>query len=108
MNNIDEELRRALARREPPGEFTSRVLAAVVESNRASESPALWSWISRFFFGRWMAVAATTLIIGGGIAYQQHERELQGEAAKEKLLRAMQIAGTKLHDTQQVLSGGVR
>lgn len=107
MNGMDEELRRALVRRDPSPDFTARVLAA--SQTRAAEPGLLRSWLSRLLFGRWAAVAATTLIVGGGIAYQQHERDVQGETAKQKLLVALQIAGMKLQGTQRhVLSGGER
>ena len=35
------------------------------------------------------------------MAYQQHEHQVQGKAAKQKLLLALQIAGSKLQAAQQ-------
>jgi hypothetical protein len=43
---------------------------------------------------------ASLLIVSGGAVYWQHERTLRGEAAKEKLLVAMHIAGSELQQTR--------
>lgn len=93
MTPFEEELKRALVRREPSAAFTARVLAKVAAApERRQTKPWLW---------RFAAVAAAVLAMAGGTVYQQHEHDLRGESAKRKLLLAMRIAGSKLHEAQQ-------
>ena len=51
-------------------------------------------------FGLASAVVAL-LVMGGGTAYQQHERAVRGMEAKRQLLLAMHIAGDKLQQAQE-------
>jgi hypothetical protein len=44
------------------------------------------------------------LLVSGGAVYREHERA-RGELAKDQLLIAMRIAGSKLHETQQQVIG---
>lgn len=98
MTPFEEELKRALARREPADGFVERVLAHVEER----KAHGWWHWL-RWTRVRVLAVVAALLfvLLGASIAYRQHERTVRGEAAKKKLLLALQIAGSKLHDAQQ-------
>lgn len=87
MTQFEDELKRALARRQPSPDFTAKVMAQV--SARKPSSP------------RWAAIAAAaTLLLAAGGAYQHH-RQVQGEAAKQQLLVALRIAGSKLHMAQE-------
>jgi hypothetical protein len=43
--------------------------------------------------------------MSGSVAYKEHERTVRGEAAKDKLLLALQIAGSELHDARQHVMG---
>lgn len=101
MNDLEEQLRRALARREPQADFTLRVLNAA-----AAERPPERRW-NRWFRNKWDAtlrfapVMMALVLAAGGAFYQQHERLEQGAAAKQQLLIAMRIAGEKLHSAQQ-------
>jgi hypothetical protein len=56
----------------------------------------IWRW-------RLAPLAAAVLAISGGALYWQHERIERGEAAKQKLLWAMQIAGSELQHTRQLV-----
>jgi hypothetical protein len=91
MTPFEEELRKALARREPAPDFTARVLARC--RPKTSKWAAIWQ--------RLLPIAAVFLLIAGGTIYQQRQRELQGIAAKRQLVLAMHIAGWKLHDARQ-------
>jgi len=74
----------ALARKEPAAGFDGRVRA------RLHRRP------------QWLAIAATVLVmIGGGEAWRQH----QGQVAKEQVMTAMRIAGSKLNRVQMRLKG---
>lgn len=96
MNNFEDQLKRALGRVEPPPDFTQKVLERLARE-AASPPPR-----RHLFAGRWMAAAAAAVLLAGsGVLYQHHERELQGEAAKQQLLIALHIAGAKLQQAQQ-------
>jgi len=89
MASLDDELRSALRRREPSPDFAARVMARV---SAAPVRPARQPWV------RWVAaMAAALLLTVGGLEY----REYQGERAKDQVLLAMRIAGSKLNKAQR-------
>lgn len=104
MTPFEDELRRALARREPSGDFSARVLAQVREQEPHRERPA-WSWFGWTWFGwarAWVVVAAIALmLIPAGVLYRRHERAVRGETAKQQLILALRIAGSKLDQASQ-------
>jgi hypothetical protein len=87
-------------RREDPGpEFTARVLAAAARTD-AGESrwQALLSrW--RPMRIRWAAAGALAclLVTAGAVEYREHRERTEGLAAKQRLVFALRIAGTKLN-----------
>ena len=84
MDWLEQELTQALARKEPSAGFDHRVRA------RLQRRP------------QWLAIAATILVmIGGGEAWRQH----QGQVAKEQVMTALRIAGSKLNRVQVQLKG---
>jgi hypothetical protein len=86
MDRLEESLKSALARKEPPDGFAQRVAARVSAPPRAAWAPQ-----------RWIAAAAVVVMaVGGGVAYRQH----QGEMAKEQVMQAMKITAVKLHRIQ--------
>lgn len=89
---LEEGLRRALRRESPAPGFASRVMQRI----ERGEAPARRHW--------WRAVAASltlTALIGGGAAYQDHQRRVrEGEQAKEQVLLALRIAGEKVRYAQ--------
>jgi hypothetical protein len=92
MTPFEEELKKALARQEPSGDFTDRVLARV-SVQRKPAAARYWQWA---------AVAAATLIIAGsaGVEHQHSQQAARGEAAKQQLMTALRITGSKLHLAQ--------
>lgn len=88
MDWLEQELRRALARKEPAPGFARRVLAAA----RRRRAP------------RWLAIAAALIVLtGGGLEYRQY----QGMRAKQQVLTALRLAGEKLNRVQtQVMEVG--
>ena len=85
-------LKRALRRESPPPGFASRVMQRI----ERGESPKRRQWFR--------AVAASltlTALVGGGFAYQDHQRRVrEGEEAKEQVLTALRIAGEKVRYAQ--------
>ena len=101
MTPFEEELRQALHRQEPSSDFTQRVLARCAEDDAAAQRNKLGFWQTwRFGFA---TAALGLLMLGGGVAYQQHERAVKGMAAKRQLLLAMRITGNKLQQLQEKL-----
>lgn len=102
MNEIDEQLKRALQRCEPPEGFADRLLARLEEkSSLAGEHPALrlWRWPAL----RWGAVAALVAVAATGIGYQIRQRQEEAEAkvAKQQVMLALRITGSKLRVAKQ-------
>jgi hypothetical protein len=85
MDWLEEELTQALARKEPGARFDARVHA------RLHRRPP-----------QWLAVAAAIVVtIGAGEAWQQY----RGHVAKEQVMTAMRIAGSKLSRVQAQMKG---
>jgi hypothetical protein len=111
MSRLDDSLREALRREDPGPEFTERVLARAAAAPRPKES--WWHGMVSAFRPakmRWaMAAALASLFVIGGVEYQERRTRIEGEAAKERLVLALRIAGTKLNlarDKVQELQGG--
>jgi len=101
--NFDDQLRAALKRQEPPAGFAERVLART----QAPTAQRLPSWRERW--GWWLTprprqawvavgVVAALLLVTSGVQFQ---RRRQGELAKQQVMLALQIAGSKLNYVQQ-------
>src|SRR4051812_12446292 len=100
---MDEDLRRALRRVEPPKGFADRVL------QRASRQPA-WPKPAIAPQAFWRAAAAATLAlatIGGGLWYRAEERQRQqGEEARRQVMQSLNIAGSKLQAIASKINHG--
>ncbi|HLH01759.1 MAG TPA: hypothetical protein VKX25_03240 [Bryobacteraceae bacterium] len=93
MNDFENELRKALARREPSPDFVERVLARTAPARKPAS----------FVFSWWRFASAAALIVvlfSAAFGYRQHIRREKGEAAKKQLMVALRIAGTELRDVQ--------
>ena len=95
MEPMEEKLRRAMRREEPSGEFTARVLARVGKEKQ--HQPWWRDWFVTPGLRRATAVVLCVLF-GGGVIYQheQARRHAEGEAAREQVMLALRIAGTKV------------
>jgi len=98
MMQFEDELRKALARRDPPEGFAAQVLERLNISPGSKPRKPLFVWPA--FSWRLASFTALLLALVAGLAYRQHIRIEKGEAAKRQLLIAMQIAGTQLHEAQ--------
>lgn len=76
MDWVEEELRRALERKNPPPDFAGRILRR--------KPGAHWH--------RWIAAAAALVVLsGGGYGYRLH----RGMEAKRQVIMAVRIAAVK-------------
>lgn len=104
MNDLDRQLKQALRRCEPLEGFADRVLAQL-----AKEQPerARGQWpqkILQFPMLRWAIAAIVVIGFGIGIAYRAHETQVEHAralAAKEQVMVALRITGSKLRIAKQ-------
>jgi len=96
----EDALKNALRRREAPGGFADGVLARVAEKSSGPIARHQESWVRLFAqpLVRWAAAAAVCVaVVAGGAYYRQVQRErAEGKAAKQQLVLALRIAGSKL------------
>ena len=93
MNQMERDLREALRRREAPPGFAERILARTQQPETRGHS-----WV-------WLAAAALVLLMIGGIGVvQEQRRQAEGERAKQELMVAFRITGSKLRDVQERLA----
>jgi hypothetical protein len=93
MNQFERDLRESLRRRAAPADLEAKVLAQ-------TSSPHVSGTLSR----RWLAVAASVvLMIGGPLLIQEHRQQTEkekAEKAKAELMVALRITGSKVRDIQ--------
>jgi hypothetical protein len=103
-NRMDEVLKRALHREQAPDGFADRILARASETPLAARSSAAepilaGSWL-RFFtrpLVRWATLTALATAMFLSVHFHSVWRErARGEAAKQRLMLALRIAGSKL------------
>jgi hypothetical protein len=99
VDGLDNALKNALRRQQAPEGFADRVLTRVANQG-ATQNPTRDSWLTLFAqpLVRWAALAAiATAMILGVVHVQNVRRErAEGEAAKQRLILALRIAGSKL------------
>jgi hypothetical protein len=99
-NLLEDALRNALRREDAPEGFALHVLVRAEQQNSADHEAQRTSWLSLFSqpLVRWAALAAVTVcLVVGSIYYRNLQRQrAEGEAAKQQLMLALRIAGSKL------------
>ena len=98
MDWLEEELKQAMARKEPSADFADRVLrqAALGAETASAKVIPFRAPASRQWHGWAAAAAAMVMVTGAGLGY----REYRGEMAKEQVMQAMKIASSKLNRIQ--------
>jgi len=92
MNRLENKLRDALKRVEPPTGFSERVLARTLEAKQNARA-GLFAWRHL----RWgLAGALCLALVMAGIEYRAQEERARSEAAKQQLMLALRIAGDQL------------
>jgi hypothetical protein len=100
MSRLENKLREALKREEPPSGFTERVLARTHETKKNA-----WTGIFAWPRFRWGSAGALCLmLVLLSIAYRQREEIARGEAAKEQLMLALRIAGDQMQLVQSKIN----
>jgi hypothetical protein len=106
MEPLEQKLKRALERQDPPPGFAGRVLARL--ERRESPGPKRrWAWPEWTLARGWRTALATGLalfmVLGAGLGYRQHQQRLRGEKARAELMLALQITGKQLNRVHRVL-----
>jgi hypothetical protein len=84
MKSFENELRSALARRNPPEGFSDRVMS---EAGRRRSYPSYLPWL---------AAAAVLILMLAGVIGRERRQRMEAEAAGEQLVRAIEIVDAKL------------
>jgi hypothetical protein len=95
MSRLDDALREALRREEPPEGFAGRVMARI---EARKERGGAWGGLMAAFRGprlRWAGAFAAAALAIGTTAYQERQRA-EGERAKTQVMLALRITGAKL------------
>jgi len=88
MDWLEDELRRALAREDPPDGLAERVMA------RSARGPS--------GARRWLAAAAMVVVAAGSAgAWRQH----QGNQAKQQVMLALRLASAPVQHIQSEIRG---
>ena len=88
MSSFEKELQSALARRNPPADFSNRMMAAV---GRHRSPP----------YRSWLAAAAVLVLMLAGVFERERTRRMEAQTAGEKLVRAMEIVNAKLDGARE-------
>ncbi|HTY64337.1 MAG TPA: hypothetical protein VMG30_18955 [Acidobacteriota bacterium] len=98
MNRLENELRNAMRREEPPEGFAGRVLARTQETKQGA-----WTGIFASRSLRWALAGAMCLALAvAGIEHKRAQDErARGEAAKQQLMLALRITADKLQIAQE-------
>jgi hypothetical protein len=94
--DFEDQIREALRRPEVPAGFANRVLARVPEAYPAQAPRPVWRRVSV-----WAAAAVICMAsVGGWQAERAREERAKGEKAREQVMLALRIAGTKLNHAE--------
>ena len=109
MDHLEEQLKKALERREAPPWFEARVLDAVTSGAAEPIRTRWWSDWRTSGNLRWVTALVAGLVLGAGVTlrYETVVQEraalerAEGEAAKARLELALRITRVKLEKIQQ-------
>jgi hypothetical protein len=95
--NLEDQLRAALRRQEPPDGFAERVLARLPD--KPVRRPAAFAGI-----GPWLAMAAVLVLVFAGALSWRSERERRqmaaAQQAKQELIYALELTTSELQETR--------
>lgn len=104
MTDFEDQLKRALERREPSADFTARVMARAIQPKRPLAPLGWMNWRS------WAAAGIAAGLCLGALGIEvEHRQKVQreGEAARAQLIQAMHITSTKLRQIHKRVQGSL-
>ncbi|HLH10214.1 MAG TPA: hypothetical protein VKW78_23475 [Terriglobales bacterium] len=108
MKRLEEELRAALKREDPPLGFAERVLARAAAQAHQRERTRWARFRDAFAIHRlqWAAAAVVLAVIAGGVGLRiEQDRRAEGEAAKRQVMLALHIASAKWQVAAREING---
>lgn len=101
--NLEQDLRRALSRKEPPAGFDDKVLSRIAAGETVNTPPPMRRWPRAT-----LPIAASLILLFGASYYVQQEQRLrhtreaqaQTEQAARDVVLALQIASEKISAAQ--------
>lgn len=102
MDDFERQLTRAMARKDPPGTFEAKVMAAV--SRDAARGRGPWGWLARPVTLRWATVTVALVLVASGVTWQRDRERAAGEQARAKLELALRITSEKLQKIDRELA----
>lgn len=104
MSYLEDDLKMALRRTEPPEGFANRVLARA--NGPAAAEPSWWQYLRVLIRPprvQWVALSliVSFMIPAAGVYRKERLARAEGERAKEQLVFAMRVTGNKLHRVHQ-------
>lgn len=101
MMDFEDQLRRALERKDPSADFTARVMA------RANQPKKPLAWVR---WRSWAAAGIAASLCLGALGLElEHRRkvEQEGRAASAQLMQAMKITSVKLQRIHKRVQGSL-
>jgi hypothetical protein len=96
MQFSDDDLRRALSRKEPSEDFAARVMERISKP-QALVKPLVFAWWRQ----KWAvaaALAACLLLMAGLVQYRRYEqKQIEARKAREQAVFALRLASEKLN-----------
>jgi uncharacterized membrane protein len=104
MSRLDDALREALRREDPPSGFAARAMARI---EAAPQRTSVWAGLQGLFgWRRWRwaaALAGVVLAVGAGEYGIEMQRRAEGERARDQVMLALRITGGKLRLAQAMV-----
>ncbi len=86
-------------RREPAPEWLEGAIMARIRQEQQARKPSAWlsgAWL------RWAGAVATLAVVVGGFQFERARQErMAGEQAKQQMLMALRVTGSKLRMAQE-------
>src|SRR5216684_3530973 len=95
MDDVEQQIKNSLARKEPPPWLEAKILAA------AEQQPDTRPWWQARL--RWVSALAAAAVLVTGLVWQREraaQDRIAGEAAKQRLKLALKITSEKLQKIQ--------
>jgi hypothetical protein len=99
--NFEDDLRAALRREPPPGDFAAKVLAAAARQSGRQESVVAFPFWRRPSVWAVAAGLAAVAILPPAVLEHRHREELRALEAKREFLSALSITRAKLRQTRE-------
>ena len=103
MTDFEDQIRRALERKEPSADFAARVMARAAAVQITDRRPPVWR--------RWAAAGLAASLCLGALGLEMERRERmreQGQAARAQLIQALEITSSKLQRIHKKVQGELR